>query len=115
MIAVSWQHADNTFFSQAFGNRVGVRAIGADDGPLASLENSTEADQRIVAEQAILAALRVPPQFSRARLRGEWIERVSSKPRRTTCNWGGIFDRQANRWLRFDDPLGLNQVKWVAE
>jgi proteasome accessory factor A len=86
----------------------------ADDAFFATLENNSQPDCRIVGDQAVTAALLIPPQYSRARLRGEWIERLSSKSRRTSCNWDGILDSQANRWLRFDDPLGLHEVKWVA-
>jgi proteasome accessory factor A len=86
----------------------------ADDGLFATLENSARPERRIVSDQAVAAALRTPPQYSRARLRGEWIERLSSKSSRPYCNWHGIFDRQADRSLRFDDPLGVDEVKWVA-
>ena len=87
----------------------------AADAFFSKLENKSLVRHRMVNEQAITEALRIPPQYSRARLRGEWIDRLSSRVRPITCNWSSIIDRQANRLLRFDDPFGLHEVAWEAE
>ena len=87
----------------------------AADAFFARLENKSLVQHRMFNEQAITEALGTPPQYSRARLRGEWIDRLSSRPRPMTCNWSSLIDRQENRFLRFDDPFGQHEVAWVTE
>ncbi|MDC1287559.1 proteasome accessory factor PafA2 family protein [Gammaproteobacteria bacterium] len=87
----------------------------ADNGLFATFENDNRSATRLVAEDAIADAMRIPPQGSRARLRGEWIERLSQKRQGKECAWDSIQDRKAHKSLSFDDPLDLSAVAWVKD
>lgn len=87
----------------------------ADDGLFTTLENHGRPENKIVTDIAIEDAMRIPPQNSRARLRGKWIKQLSRKRRDKTCNWGHIFDHKASRSLRFDDPFGVADVAWAND
>ena len=86
----------------------------AEDGIFAEFEALDKSDNRVVDEQQIETAMRTPPQDSRARLRGKWIERLSPRFESIRCSWEGIHDHQNGRWLRFDDPLGQQEVSWES-
>ena len=87
----------------------------ADNGLLATFENDNRSATRLVAEDAIVDAIRIPPQGSRAKMRGEWIERLSQKRQGKECDWDRIQDNKAQKSLKFDDPLDLSAVAWVKD
>ena len=87
----------------------------ADQGLFATFENDNRPVTRLVAENAIADAIRIPPQGSRAKTRGEWIERLSQKRQGKECTWDRIQDNKAQKSLKFDDPLDLRAVTWVKE
>jgi proteasome accessory factor A len=68
---------------------------------------------QIVDDRQIETALHTPPQDSRARLRGKWIARLRDRFDSYRCSWEEIHDARAGRSLRFDDPLGTEDVNWV--
>jgi proteasome accessory factor A len=87
----------------------------ADNGLFATFENDNRPATRLVTEIEIDDAMRIPPQGSRARLRGEWIDRLIQKRQGKECNWGSIQDHKARKTILFDDPLDLSEVTWVKD
>lgn len=87
----------------------------ADDGLFATLIHDSRPDNKLVTDNAIEEALRKPPQGTRARIRGEWIERLRQEPEGKVCNWDSIYDMQGMRSLTFDDPFGLDDVNWIND
>lgn len=87
----------------------------ADKGLFDTFESNNRPATRLVAEDAIADAIRIPPQGSRARTRGEWIARLSQKREGKECTWDRIQDNKAQKSLKFDDPLDLSAVTWVKE
>jgi len=87
----------------------------ADKKLFATFENDNRAAARLVDEDAIADAIRIPPQGSRAKMRGEWIERLSQKRQGKECAWDRIQDNKAKKSIVFDDPLDLSEVAWVKD
>ncbi len=84
-----------------------------DNGIFAQFEDFEKTGSPIIDERQIETALHTPPQDSRAKLRGKWIERLSQRADTNRCSWEGIYDERGNRWFHFDDPLGLQEAGWV--
>jgi proteasome accessory factor A len=76
----------------------------SETGLFASLAQDTRPENKLVTESAIVDALRVPPQGTRAKLRGESVEQLGQDRLRMQCNWGYIRDNKAKLSLLFDDP-----------
>lgn len=87
----------------------------ADNGLFATFDNDIGADIRLVPENAVTDATRVPPQGSRAKLRGDWIERLSQEREDKQCGWNVIEDNMAKKSILFDDPLDLSEVTWIND
>ena len=85
----------------------------SDTGPFTALAHDSRPENKLVTDIAIEDALCVPPQGTRAKLRGKWVERLGWDPQGKRCEWGSICDENAKRLLRFDNPFGLNDVRWV--
>ncbi len=86
----------------------------SEEGFFATQVNDLRPECRLVTDATIIAALREPPQGTRAKLRGDWVVRLSQKFRGKRCDWSSIWDRQTNQQLIFDDPFGLDPVTWVT-
>ena len=84
----------------------------ADNGLFCHIDGHDPCQKPVVDDEMIGTALFTPPRGSRAELRGAWIERLSHRQNHKRCNWEVIFDDHARRWLRFDDPFGLDRVDW---
>jgi len=81
-------------------------------GPFAILENIDHTDKVLVTGTEVNDALRIPPQGTRAKIRGEWVERLSHRRRRKRCNWNRIRDYDARQTLYLDDPFGTSSAGW---
>lgn len=82
-------------------------------GPFAALAGTDRPNDNLVTEAAVDNALRVPPQGTRARIRGAWIERLCDKRQKKRCDWNRIRDYEKGMSLRFDDPFGATSVGWA--
>ena len=87
----------------------------ADNGPFDAFELDNRSATRLVTESTIDDAMHIPPQGCRARLRGDWIKRLSQKRQGKECNWGSIQDHKAHKSILFDDPLDLSEAKWTRD
>jgi len=85
----------------------------SEESPFASLPEAAQAESRLVSERQIETALRVPPQGTRAKLRGERIEQLATRRAQYRANWDAIHDVRAGRSMRFDDPFGSAAVGWL--
>ena len=85
----------------------------SEEGLFASLARDTRPGNRLVSERAIDDAMRIPPQGTRAKLRGEWVERLSQERAQKQCGWEFIHDDNENLSLLFDDPFGSSTVEWA--
>ena len=62
--------------------------------------------ERIVTDRAIVEAAEVPPQTTRARLRGEFIKRAKERKRDYTVDWVHLkLNDQAQRTVLCKDPF----------
>ena len=62
--------------------------------------------ERVCLESDIEMAIDVPPQTTRARLRGEFIKAAKAKNREYTVDWVQLkLNDQAQRTVLFKDPL----------
>ena len=84
----------------------------SEDGLFASITKDTRPENKLVCERAVDDAHRTPPQGTRAKLRGEWIERLSNNRSNKRCDWNSIHDHQKKSSLFFDDPFGSGAVEW---
>jgi proteasome accessory factor A len=84
----------------------------SDNGPFAALTKDSRRHYKLLTENAINDALRIPPQGTRAKLRGESIEKFSRSRPSKQCDWSYIHDEKNNKSLLFDDPFGTDAVKW---
>ena len=85
----------------------------SDEGLFASLARDTRPENKLVPERVIDNAMLVPPQGTRAKLRGEWVERLSQDRAQKRCDWDFIRDDDENLSLLFDDPFGSSTVEWA--
>ena len=84
----------------------------SEDGLFASITRDTNSANELVSERTVDDALHTPPQGTRARLRGEWIERLSKDSSNMQCDWSSIYDNQEKSSLLFDDPFLSGDVGW---
>jgi proteasome accessory factor A len=83
-----------------------------DRGVFAQLDRSGDLSHRILDPAQVERALFQPPDTGRARLRGEWVQRLQSdRDGRYWCGWTGIRDDVELRQLDLSDPF-TSEVEW---
>ena len=87
----------------------------SEESPFVTLPGAVQAESRLVSEQEIDNALRVPPPGTRAKLRGERIEQLATRKALYRANWDAIHDVRAGQLMRFDDPFGSAAVGWSPQ
>lgn len=85
----------------------------SEEGFFATQVNDVRPEKKLVTNATIDDAIRKPPQRTRAKLRGDWVTRLSQDVGRMRCDWAGIRDNRANQSLIFNDPFASGSVDWV--
>lgn len=81
-------------------------------GLFAELNEADVVDHRVPAVDRIQEAMVVPPDGSRARVRGEFIRlSAATGAGRYVCDWQAVWDREERRTLDLSEPFEA-QEKW---
>ena len=80
-------------------------------GIFSDLDSAGVLTHRVPGVDRIDDAVIHPPSEGRAKLRGEYIQRLAGNDGRYVCNWDSIVDRQENRILSLRDPFAAN-ARW---
>ncbi|MFN7954083.1 MAG: proteasome accessory factor PafA2 family protein [bacterium] len=73
-------------------------------GIFAALDAAGVLDHRIVPAEALARAVREPPRHGRARLRGEWVERLANSGTAASCDWQRVW-KDSCSYLDLSDPF----------
>lgn len=82
-----------------------------DDGIFGAMDRAGVLTHSLAGIDNIDHAINNPPSEGRARVRGEWIQRLAGNNGRYTCGWSMIFDHTAGRQLDLSDPF-LTKGQW---
>jgi hypothetical protein len=83
-----------------------------DEGIFAGLDRAGVLAHHLDGVDRLAAAMIEPPAETRARLRGEAIRRLSRGNGQYKCDWTGVWDFEAERFLDLTDPFETNE-KWT--
>lgn len=84
------------------------------DGIFAAMDEAGVLDHRVVDVHEIEHAVHSAPAIGRARLRGELIQRLSSRRGSLRCSWHRIIDRPGRQVLDLSDPFKEADDGWDA-
>jgi hypothetical protein len=81
------------------------------DGVFAAMDRAGVLDHQIVGLGSVEQAMRAPPKAGRARLRGEWVRRLSGNGDGGRCDWNRVWDLKERRVLDLSNPFEA-QARW---
>jgi hypothetical protein len=84
------------------------------EGIFAAMDEAGVLDHRVVDADEIARAVHSAPAVGRAKLRGEQIQRLSSRRDSLRCNWHRIIDGPGRQVLDLSDPFKETDVGWDA-
>jgi len=82
-------------------------------GIFAALDRAGSLHHRFPGVDNIEHAIANPPAVGRAQLRAKCVKEFAGRNGSYSCDWYGVWDRKAQRFLDLADPFGT-QEKWVA-
>lgn len=80
--------------------------------PWAALERAGLLAHQVAGVDNIEHAMACPPNFGRARLRGEMIKRLAHLPGRYRCDWQGVFDTESWWAMDLSEPFETEE-RWL--
>jgi proteasome accessory factor A len=83
-------------------------------GVFHSLDRSGLLEHHVDGVDNIEHAVSNPPVSSRARIRGEVVQRFTEKRDKYRCNWQGIYDLENKTLLDLSDPFAKEE-KWISD
>jgi proteasome accessory factor A len=82
------------------------------DGIFAAMDDAGVLDHRVINAHQIARAVYTAPAVGRARLRGEQIQKLSSRRDSLKCHWHRIVDAPGRRVLNLTDPFKETDDGW---
>jgi proteasome accessory factor A len=81
-------------------------------GIFAALDRAGTLHHRFPGVDNVAHAIANPPAVGRAQLRSRYIKAFAGHNGSYACDWGGVWDRKAQRFLDLADPFATDE-KWV--